>query len=558
MLVLLCLLIWSTALHAQDAQPTPAQPEAAQPDAAQQAQNETLNRLQLLYKSIQDRNATLKSLQRELRAAQTDNEKLHIQERLVAMERDIAKNLETFSQLAAGADIQDLFLDRVETFKIEEQVQIILAPLLRELSELTERPRELDRLRTEIDFKQDRLALANRAIERLEQVLANVTEADLKKQLQSVLREWTERRDRLDNELQLARYKQEQLIADRRSLSEALGGMLDNFVRNRGKNLLYAVGAFLGVFFVMRGLRRVLLSLPGLSKRESQGFAMRLLDVGFVILAVAAAAFAALVTLYLAEDWLLLVIAFVLILSAVWSTKQGLGQYWEEIKLILNIGSVREGERIVFNGLPWKVERLNYYSTLANPALAGGRLRIRLSELIDKTSRPFAPDEPWFPTRKEDWVFLDDGTYGKVAQQNPDMVRLWLFGDSFKTYPTTAFLGQNPRVISQGFLLRVSFGVDYKHQAIATAVIPQTLARNLEQAIKDAGFAEELRSVSSDFAAAGASSLDVVLFASFSGKVADKYFFFERLMQRVCVETCTREGWNIPFPQLTVHRAQRD
>jgi small-conductance mechanosensitive channel len=59
-----------------------------------------------------------------------------------------------------------------------------------------------------------------------------------------------------------------------------------------------------------------------------------------------------------------------------------------------------------------------------------------------------------------------------------------------------------------------------------------------------------------EFDHAGASSLDVAIFALFSGEAAPSYYKMRRLLNRLAVEACNRHGWTIPFTQLTVHQAK--
>ena len=99
--------------------------------------------------------------------------------------------------------------------------------------------------------------------------------------------------------------------------------------------------------------------------------------------------------------------------------RHSLPLYVREARTLLNIGPVREGERVVYQGLPWKVTSLNVYCTLINPALSGGRLRLSLDEVATLHSRQYEEREAWLPTQEEDYVLLDDTTFGRVLQQTP-------------------------------------------------------------------------------------------------------------------------------------------
>ena len=61
--------------------------------------------------------------------------------------------------------------------------------------------------------------------------------------------------------------------------------------------------------------------------------------------------------------------------------------------------------------------------------------------------------------------------------------------------------------------------------------------------------------LSVEFLQAGPSSLDLVVLADFKGEAAALAKRIERALQRWCVDCCNANNWEIPFPQLTVHRA---
>jgi len=55
-----------------------------------------------------------------------------------------------------------------------------------------------------------------------------------------------------------------------------------------------------------------------------------------------------------------------------------------------------------------------------------------------------------------------------------------------------------------------------------------------------------------EFALANSSSLDITVIADFSGELADLYNRLRRAIQRWCVDACSENGWEIPFPQMTL------
>ena len=46
---------------------------------------------------------------------------------------------------------------------------------------------------------------------------------------------------------------------------------------------------------------------------------------------------------------------------------------------------------------------------------------------------------------------------------------------------------------------------------------------------------------------------ELAVIADFKGEVGDLYNRLRRALQRYCTDACSENGWEIPFPQLTLH-----
>ena len=57
-----------------------------------------------------------------------------------------------------------------------------------------------------------------------------------------------------------------------------------------------------------------------------------------------------------------------------------------------------------------------------------------------------------------------------------------------------------------------------------------------------------------EFKEAGANSLDYFIYLTMKGSAAGLYYKLGRFVQQTCVDVCNREGWGIPFAQLTIHQ----
>ena len=255
---------------------------------------------------------------------------------------------------------------------------------------------------------------------------------------------------------------------------------------------------------------------------------------------------------YYFEDWLLLSLSLLVGFGIGWSVLKALSQYWRQAQLFLNVGAVREGERVWLDGIPWEVKRINLFTELENP-VARLRIRVPMQELQQLRSRPVLKDEPWFPCRIDDWVVLNDGQFGKLLVTSLEFVTLIPPGGSHLTMNTADFLNASPMNLSTGFRIASEFGLSYSLQSEMAEVIPNQLAAELRQGLADAQFAEQLRNLDVEFSSAADSSLVLTVLADFSGEAGRHYKKLERLLQRLCVASSTRHGWEIPFPQMTLH-----
>jgi hypothetical protein len=279
-----------------------------------------------------------------------------------------------------------------------------------------------------------------------------------------------------------------------------------------------------------------------------------LLDILAKFAAFFAGIFAAVIVLYVRNDWLLLTAMLILLFGLIWASRTALPPYFEQIRLILNLGTVRQGERVIINGLPWRVDALNFFCVLTNPDLTAGVLRLPAKAMLAYHSRPTMPKEPWFPSRENDWVKLDDGVFGKIIQQTPDQVVIVKLGGSYKTYVTSAYLAKNPENITPQYRVITVFGLDYQYQKLATTTVPSIIRDTIYKLLVERYDKENINSVNVEFDSASASSLDFQISADVDGSLASQHDVIKRLLQRGAVDAANENEWVIPFPQLTLHK----
>ena len=492
--------------------------------------------------------------QADLLKASTVAEKESIGSEIADLNKKLA-NLEIeLESVATGVDVSELDEQFDDQIAFKDEVQEFFRPLIKEAKRLTAKPRELEALRGEIAFNKKRHDMAVRAKTQLKELIADTQDSEIKGVLEKMETRWTKREEEYMNELITAQYQLDDRVASEESLWDSLSSGVATFFRTKGKNMAIALASMALTFFLLRFIHRGIERFSPFRKRGNN-FAGRLFDVIYFGLAALLTVCAGLAAFYALGDWMLLGFSLIIIASLAWASKNTIPRLSDQIKLMLNLGPVRENERIVIDGIPWQVRKLTIYSRLTNPALEGGELRLPLRDLIPLSSRPFGPKEPFFPCEKGHWLLLADGTFGKVIRQTPEWVQLVLLGSSVKTFPIADFLGQAPQNLSLGFRVQQTFGVDYSHQAIATAEIPSILEEKITFGLSQLLGAEKVVNISVEFANASASSLDMAVIADFSGEAAAKFNQVNRAIQRICVDACNEYGWIIPFTQITMHQA---
>ncbi|WP_027722985.1 membrane protein [Maridesulfovibrio zosterae] len=517
------------------------------------AQAETLANL-LQYKS--ELKSQLKAAKKVRKNITHPVDKEAISAKINDLKNQLRKVHQNFVKVATGID-SSVFNEEIQQhFQWQEEIETLIKPLFNELKEMTKRPRQIERLKSRVAYFESRLPSANEAVANIDKLISAAKSEQLKEELQRLKIEFEKKKTNINNQLDVAHFELNELQKEKKSFYESTMKVMAVFFKSRGKNIFIALLTFIGVFLAFRLFDRGFRRIHPAFKTKERPFYIRLIEVVLLFMTVMVATVASLFTLYISGDWFLLSIAFIFLIGALWTAREGFTRYYEQVKLILNLGSVRENERIIHNGVPWEVERLQLFTKLRNPALNPSVIRLPIEKLSGQISRSFSSNEPWFPCRVDDWVILSDGTRGKVISQSPDMVELIQRGGTYVTYQTQDFLGLSPKNLSRNFRLKSVFGIDYAHQAESTNSILVQAKEFIEVKLQEDGYEKHVLSLKVEFESAGASSLNIVIIVDFNGSVAELYGRLNRALQRYSVDACTKFGWNIPFDQLVVHKAQ--
>jgi len=521
-----------------------------------QVESRSETSLKMLYSIIElkkNLSQRIKEKNQILEKSSSDAEKELLKTELEKLDKQLNDSVIDFERIATGIDTGLFVEKKAEEFDWKDELVGLIKPGIQEIKRLTVRARYKTKLKDELSFYQDLSPVASQAIQNIDELISQTKDKDLKKDLKKLLPEWKSIEKQILNKAEMAGMRLAEMDSEEKSIIETSQNSIKNFFRTRGLFLFIAFIACLGVLFFLRLFSRLMVRfIPGYNSKY-RPFHARLLSLVSRIFAFVMVFLVLIFVFYMVEDWVLLSLTIIFIMGLGWAAKHTLPQFWHQSRLMLNIGSVREGERMIYNGVPWLVKNINVFSELENPYLEV-KLRLPIEELLGKTSRSFHQDEPWFPCKRNDWVILADGTWGVVTSLSHEMVELVQRGGSRKTYQTSDFLSQTPLNISINFRLKIPFGISYNLQKDSTGSVLEILNAHIKEQIEKEGYKQNLHNLSVEFQQAGASSLDIVVIADFKGDVAPLYQRLSRAIQRWCVDACTLNNWEIPFPQLTIHK----
>jgi hypothetical protein len=466
-----------------------------------------------------------------------------------------------FKSRVTTLPLEDPSLEKMKKLDWVEEIQELTKPLLTAIRDLTEKPRQIQELKSKIEdleTKLQRHQQASESISGLAEDLKNNPLPDTPegKKFQATI---IHLRDEYDPELVQfnlaeARASLDKFLNADESVVETATKTIKEFFQTRGRNLLVTVLTFAGFWWVLSRLRRWILTRKFLTNRTSS--IGKLFSAAYNVVVLLFCMFVGLACLYFFNDWLLITLIVMGIFFVLWTSRQWIPQFFDEIKLIVDLGTVREGQRLIWEGVPWLVKEIRLHATLVNDRLQGGEIILPLYRLIDMNSRPVVENEPWFPTRLHDWVLLGDEFYGKIEYQTMEQVVINLKeGGALKYYKTEDFLAQNPVNISNGFEYSIEFGLDYEIQSRICDEIPVLFTTEIKRHLQlhfegdDPNF-YQLEVLLDN---AGASSLNLVVEVYVHGRCAHLYEECRREIITTLVRICNEHNLGIPFNQLTVH-----
>jgi len=514
----------------------------------------TVQSLEALERSLQSKEHELVGLQQQLASATDELSRDEVRKNIIELKKEIDLQRRQFEGFAVDIDLSPFSEQTKSKFDWQEEVGKLLEPIMAEIENATAESRVIGELRAQLDEVAQKRDLAEKAVANLERLLNQPASPELTARLNSRLSSWSRVQEEARNEYTALDLQLQSRVAARESVLDQSTKFARHFFRTRGLNLLLGVLAFCAVFF---GFRLAQYFMHRVRKGvDKKSFSSRLTALLFHVFSVLGGLLAMMAVFNLVGDWFLLGIIVIFLFGVGWASINTLPQQVETIKLMLNIGAVREGEVLLFEGLAYRVDALGFAAKLNNPLLEGGIRILPVKYLVGMTSRPPGEREAWFPCREGDWVELSDGKSGRVTNQTPGAVTMTELGGARLVYPTANFLALNPRNLSANFRIESTFGIDYKHQPQATTEIPAKMEEKLKTELPKLIDPKNILDVSVAFSAASASSLDYIVAVDLKGDSAHQAREARLAISRILVDACNENGWQIPFKQITVHQAK--
>ncbi len=479
-----------------------------------------------------------------LNDAQTEQEKEKIQSMLDTIQQAISDQENSFEMiLTAGIELDEDEITAKKDFDWQQDLIEILQPFLREIHKLTENKRKLDNLNYKIAFHQLQIQKINEALKHISIINKDNLEKEALESFKQIGDKWQEQLDKSIHLFEVAQLQRNEMIEFKTTQENSFIDFVEEFSSGRGATLFLALVAFGGVYLIMLLFLKLCSWL--INRQEiKRSYYQRVLTVLYHLLMGVVAITAFFYVLEVRDDSVLTGISILFLITVIWVLKNSISTFIEELRLLLNTGSAREGECIIYNGIPMQIESLHYYTKLSNPFLPDLKLRLTLSELTKYVSRPVLKDEPWFPCKKGDYVMLYGDIYGMIKHITLENIVLSLPDGTMPiTYTIEDFFIANPRNFSYGFTVSTEFNIETKELNTSIVDISKIMSEAIHEKLLKQTYGDLLRDLSVHFVNTNSSFFDYEIIAVFDGEAAGEYFSIKRHIQRFAIETTEQNKW---------------
>lgn len=433
-------------------------------DLASDQRAEKLNNIELKLEDISERK---KALQTQLKDSNlSEDEKTDLTQRLQTLNNQSKDFNALFEQTVLGGIDLTLFQEPAAeepttnlNYNWQQEVLQILQPFFAQMQRMTEKARTRDQLIEERRELNKKIELANNGIA----TLKSIDQAQLSPQSVKLITklddEWLDRLKSIEHQKNIVDLKLQDLT-DNRSFFQKFTDNLWSFIKNEGLAILIAIVVSVGFYYILSRLILIFTRYQQQDKSRVTNFKWRLMLLIFQAFNLIFSVSIFLVILHTSGNIMLFGIVGLILLMLAISFRTKIPSYLNKLRVFLNLGQAREGERIIYNDIPWEITKINLNNVyLTNPLLDNGKLRVTI-DLIDKLySRETVNDELWFPSRKGDILLLPDKRIVQVLRQTPESVYLDHDGSTI-VMGTGEFYKLKFSNLSRGYSLTLNFTLE--------------------------------------------------------------------------------------------------
>ena len=441
----------------------------------------------------------------------------------------------------------DLLKDPLN-YNWQKEVLEILQPFFAQMQRVTEKARNKDLLIENEKLLTSRLTLAETGLAALQNLDKSELNKNALKSLAKIEEDWLDRIKSLEHQKSIVELKLDDLT-DNRNFFVRVTDNFWGFLKNEGFAIIVAIGASFGFYYLFNLLILRYAHYQQKNRKRALNFKWRfiLLTLQAIKALLSLAIF--LMILHTTGNIILFGIMLLILFIAVLSFRGNIPQYLQKLRVFLNLGQAREGERIIYNDIPWEISKISLSNVyLTNPLLDNGELHVTI-ELIDKLySRETITDELWFPSRKGDFLLLPDKRIVQVIRQTPEAVYLNHDGATI-VMGTAEFYKLKFSNLSRGYSLILNFTLeDHYENRLSLTNVKDSIIAGIHKIVKteDESLYQAIRNISvtvRQLLTADTTSYQVIV--EMAPNSAKSYLTIKALLNNAIIEISREHDWRI-------------
>jgi hypothetical protein len=492
--------------------------------------------------------AAMDEQRKKIQTTTGDSAKLEIQQQIEILDKRRQEVERDFTVLVTGLQSTNASgspTQKAAPLSIQDEMSQLLTPIFTDLRALTQKSRAFQELADELIRLKEREEQEKRAVAEIDKLLAELKASKtpdpvLRSALNETRKAFQGRLDEVTSRTAAVQHQLGELKITGVSFWKDLGLQVKHFVFIRGTNILLALLVFMVIFFGLRTAYAYFMKVIAVRKYQRLSFMLRVLDVAHEGGALLLGLSAALLVLYARGDWLLGGLSLLALGGLLMTAKTGIARHLEQLQFLLNLGQVREGERVIIAGVPWRVGTIYMFTQLTNPAMPGASLRLPLQTLAAMTSRPSKLGEAWFPCEIGSWILVNGSTLAQVTDITPEHVVISYQGGLKRWIPMATFITMDTASLSGGFSRSITLDYHVSDESMKAVDVVKHLKTVIRECLFRSIRSEELRDLKVELQNSQGATHVYEVTALFTAALAPQYQSLQALLQHAAAEASNR------------------